>query len=581
MARQEKIILRLLKDGLRNQGSLYAVAVLAMVVSASSSAAVAWVMEKIIDALSAQDDKSYLLVVAFMVVTIFVIKGLASYTQMVFMSRAGNRIVAHQQSQVFDKLIRQGMSYFNAIESSEIIMRVTQGAQACRMLIDIVVQSAVRDTLTLLGLVGVMFYQQPMLSLFALLIGPAALYGIRLILLRVKHIMQSELASLSEIFKVLQESAGGIQVVKIFSLEDQMRDRMDRATRTVERRANAISQLEAVTSPLMETLSGVVIAIVLLMSGYNFFGGEPTSAGQLMSFITALLMAYEPAKRLSRMRVSIEAALVGVRMVFDLLDMPETQLERDDAQPLKPGPGKITMEGVSFYFVEGTNVLRGVNLEFPAGQTSALVGPSGAGKSTILNLAMRMFDPTEGRILVDNQDLQEITLASLRSRISFVSQNTFLFSTTVMENIRYARSEASDEEVIKAAKAGNAHEFIMNLPQQYNTQIGENGAFLSGGQRQRLAIARAILKDSEILFLDEATSALDSHSEMMIQQALERATEGRTVVVIAHRLSTIMNADRVFFVEDGNVVESGTINDLLNRESRFRKLYDAQFGSNS
>ncbi|SPJ25502.1 ABC transporter ATP-binding protein [Palleronia abyssalis] len=574
---QSAAIPRLLKEGLRQQGRLYAIAMAAMIVSAATSAGVAWVMEKIVDALSRPDSRAYVLTVATMVMGIFIVKGMATYVQVVFMSRAGNRIVAHQQSQVFSKLMRQGLSYFNAMESSEIIMRVTQGAQACRRLIDIIVVSAVRDTLTLLALLGVMIYQQPLLSAVSLLVGPVALYGIRRILRKVKEIMESELASMSEIYKVLQEGAGGIQVVKIFSLENTMRDRMDRAVRTVEKRANAISRLEAITSPMMETLSGVVIAGVVVLSAYNIFGGEPTTAGQLMSFVTALLMAYEPAKRLSRMRVSIEASLVGVRMVLDMLDMPDTQIEAPDAAPLAPGPGEVEMAGVRFGYAEDTPILKGVNLVFPAGRISALVGPSGGGKSTLINLAMRMFDPTEGTISIDGQDLRMATLSSIRQRISFVGQTTFLFSTTIRENIRCARFDATDEEVVEAAKAANAHEFIEALSEGYDTPVGENGAFLSGGQRQRLAIARAIVKRSDILFLDEATSALDSHSEALIQDALGRATQGKTVIVIAHRLTTILNADQVFFIEAGQVAESGTIETLLAGPTRFRTLYDAQF----
>ena len=577
LAPRSAAIPRLLKEGFREQGWLYGIAMSAMVVSAASSAGVAWVMEKIVNALSQPDSRGFVLAVAAMVIGIFVIKGLATYVQVVFMSRAGNRIVAHQQSKVFSKLMRQGMSYFNAIESSDIIMRVTQGAQACRKIIDIIVTSAVRDTLTLIGLLGVMVYQQPLLSLVSFVIGPLAFAGIRLILRKVKAIMESELASMSEIYKVLQEGSGGIQVVKIFELEDKMRGRMDQAVETVERRANALSRLEALTSPLMETLSGFVIAGVVVLSAYNVFGGEPTSAGQLMSFVTALLMAYEPAKRLSRMRVSVEAALVGVHMVLDILDMPDTQIDAPDAKPLIAGPGRIDMENVVFGYAEDEQILRGIDLTFPAGQTSALVGPSGGGKSTLVNIAMRMFEPTGGAVSIDGQELSKVTIASIRRRISFVGQNTFLFSTTIRENIRCARLAATDEEVEEAARDANAHEFIQALPRGYDTPVGENGAFLSGGQRQRLAIARAILKQSDILFLDEATSALDSYSEALIQDALARITEGRTVVVIAHRLTTILNADRVFFIEHGEVVESGTIDDLLSGPTRFRALYDKQF----
>ena len=572
------VIARLVRDGFREQGRLYGIAMGAMVLVAGSAAAVAWSMERVVDTLSEPDDRSAVLGVALLVMGIFFVKGAATYVQSVFLARAGNRIVARQQYRVYSKLVGQGVGYFNRTESADIIMRVVQGAQACRALIDIVVVSAVRDLLTLIGLVAVMVYQQPTLSVVSLLVGPIALWGIRVILRRVKAIMEGQLTAFSEIYRVLQESSGGIQVIKIFALEDHMRGRMRDAVRKVERRANSISRLEAATSPIVETLAGFAIAGVILVSAWNALGGEPTTPGQLLSFVTALMMAYEPAKRLSRMRVSIEAALIGVRMVLQILDMPETQAEAEDAKPLRDGPGALEMRGVTFGYGPGGLVVKGVDLVFPAGKTSALVGPSGGGKSTLLNLAMRLYEPRDGQVLLDGQDLAAATLPSVRARMSFVGQNTFLFSSTVRENIRVARPDATDEEVEAAARDANAHGFVSDLPEGYDTPVGENGAFLSGGQRQRLAIARAILKRSDVMLLDEATSALDSHSEAMIQDALSRVTRDKTTVVIAHRLSTILGADLIFFVEDGRVVEQGTLKELLARGGAFKALYDRQFG---
>ena len=575
------VISRLVRDGFREQGHLYGIAIAAMVVVAASSAAVAWVMEWIIDALANPEDRAAVLGVAGTVMAIFVIKGAATYVQAVFLARAGNRIVARQQYKVYSKLVGQGVGYFNRTESADIILRVVQGAQACRTMIDIIVVSFVRDTLTLLGLLAVMIYQQPVLSIVSLLVGPLALWGVRVILRRVKAIMEGQLTAFSDIYRILQESSGGIQIIKVFSLEGRMLGRMDDAVRKVEHRSNAISRLEAATSPIMETLSGLAIAGVILVSAWSVFGGEPTTPGQLMSFVTALLMAYEPAKRLSRMRVSLEAALVGVRMVLGILDMPETQAEAEGARPLEDGPGEIAMREVSFGYDGAPAVIHGVDLVFPAGRTSALVGPSGGGKSTMLNLAMRLYEPTAGRVEIDGQDIAAATLASVRARISFVGQATFLFSASVRDNLRVADPQATDAQVEAAARDANAHEFVETLPDGYDTLVGENGAFLSGGQRQRLAIARAILKRSDIMLLDEATSALDSHSEALIQDALARVTADRTVVVIAHRLSTILTADVIFYVEGGRVVEQGDLATLLATDGAFRKLYDRQFGEAS
>jgi subfamily B ATP-binding cassette protein MsbA len=572
---------RLLSEGLAAQRKLYAVAIVAMFAVAATSAATAWIMEGIVDAMTDSQNRSRVYMVAAMVAGIFTLKGLATYVQVVFLTRGGNRIVATQQARLYQKLLRHGVSFFNVTESSDLLMRVTNSAQAARSLIDLMVTSVVRDFLTLIGLVAVMVYQQPVLSIASLLVGPIAMYGIRILLRRVRIIMEKELASLSEIIKVIQETSAGIRIIKIFALEDRMNARMNAAITQVEQRSNAIARLEAIASPMMETLSGLAIASVVAISALDLLGGQPTTPGQLMSFVTALLMAYEPAKRLSRMRISIESMMVGVRMMFNLLDQPETMVEAPDAKDLVPGPGKVEFREVDFGYRDQRYVIHGLNLVCAPGKTTALVGPSGGGKSTLLNLVMRLYDPSGGSVMIDGQDLRGVTFASLRRKISFVGQDTFLFSTSVMENIRCSRPDATDDEVFAAARTAHAHEFIQDLPKGYATQVGENGAFLSGGQKQRLSIARAILRKSEILLLDEATSALDATSEALIKDALTQVTRGVTTIVIAHRLSTILEADTICVLEAGEVVETGTADELLNRGGAFRKLFDQQFGGSA
>jgi ATP-binding cassette subfamily B protein len=432
--------------------------------------------------------------------------------------------------------------------------------------------------LTLLGLVAVMIYQQPLLSAVSLIVGPIALVGLRMIVNRARSVVAKEMVSLGEILKVMQETAKGIRVIKVFALEERMSERMERAIRAVEDRSNAVIRLQAITSPLMETLSGFAIALVVWISANGVFGGEPTTPGQLMSFVTALLMAYEPAKRLSRMRINVEQHMVGVRIMCGLLDLRETLTEAPDAVDLAPGPGEVAVRNVSFSYQDGQPVLSDVSVVFEAGKTTALVGASGSGKSTLLNIVMRLYDPVEGAVLVDGQDIRGVTFASLRRRMSFVGQDTFLFSTSVIENIRMSRPEASDAEVHAAARAAHAHEFIEMLPQGYATEVGENGAFLSGGQRQRLSLARAILRQGEILLLDEATSALDATSEAHIKEALREVTQGVTTIVIAHRLSTILEADRIVVMDQGRITETGTATELLAVDGTFRELFRKQFG---
>ncbi|PPB81613.1 ATP-binding cassette subfamily B protein [Albidovulum inexpectatum] len=568
---------RLIADGIRSQAGTYGIAIAAMVVVALTSAATAWVMEGIVDAMTDTGNRARVWGVAGLVAVIFTIKGVASYVQAVAMKRAGNRIVARQQLRLYLKMLRQGVAFFDGTESSNLLMRVTNSAQAAREMINLFVTTGVKDVLTLIGLVAVMVYQQPLLSFVALIIGPIAMLILRRLLGKVRAMARAETTSLAEIIRIIQETSGGIRVIKVFGLEDRMIDEMRRAVAQVERRANSIARLEAIPSPLMEMLSGFAIAAVVLISSVDL-GGEPTSAGQLMSFVTALLMAYEPAKRLSRIRIQAENLMTRVQLMFDILDQPDTMLEAPDAVELQPGPGEVRLDHVRFGYRDGRPVIPDLTLTFEPGKTTALVGPSGSGKSTVFNLVMRLYDPDAGAVLIDGQDLRRVTFASLRRRISFVGQDTFLFSTTIMENIRCARPEATDDEVIAAARAAHAHDFIMALPDGYQTQVGERGNFLSGGQRQRISIARTILRDAEILLLDEATSALDASSEAAIRDTLQEITQGRTTIVIAHRLSTILQADRIVVLNDGQIVEYGTAAELLERGGLFRQLYDQQFG---
>ncbi|MEP4879459.1 MAG: ABC transporter ATP-binding protein [Tateyamaria sp.] len=570
--------MRLLRENLRQQAPTYAVAIIAMVVIAITASLTAWLMRDIIDAMMSTGSKSEVYAVAVAIAAVFIVKGVATYVQLVFMGRAGNSIVANLQKRLFERILQHGVSFFSeGGGSSDLLMRVTNSANGARQVINTIVTGFVRDALTLIGLVFVMFYQQPLLSLVCLLAGPIALFGIRRILARVKEIVSAQMGGLSVIIKTVQETSSGIRVVKAFDLEGTMRRRMDGAIKEVQGLSNSIVRLEAATSPLMETLGGLAIASVVALSTIELFGQSGNSAGRLMSFITAVLMAYEPAKRLAKMRVNIEVGMVMASMMYQVLDMPIAMTEKEDAKPLPEGPGRIKLENAGFSYGSGVSIIKDLNLDIEPGTTTAFVGPSGGGKSTIINLILRLYDPTSGAISVDGMDLKEASFTSIRNKISFVGQDTFLFSGTVWENIEMGRQGASEEEIIAAAKTANAHEFIESLDGGYYADVGENGGRLSGGQRQRISIARAILRESPILLMDEATSALDATTEYEVQQALENLSAGRTTIVIAHRLSTILNADRIIVIEDGAIVEDGKLEQLVEQNGIFRKLYDHQF----
>jgi ATP-binding cassette subfamily B protein len=572
-----KTLIRLLTENVRMQARNYTIAMIAMVVIAVTSALTAWIMSDIVNSLMETGNRAQVLGVAAAVAAIFTAKGIATYVQMVWLGKAGNSIVAHQQRKLYASILKHGMSFFSGGNSSDLLMRVTMSAQGARRVIDTIVTGFVRDLLTLIGLIFVMFYQQPYLSLFSLVVGPLALLGVRKILSYVREIMASEMTGQAEIMKIIQETSTGIRVVKAFDLEEKISARMNKAVSSVEKRRNEIRRLEAATSPLMETLAGFAIASVVALSTIEFFSDARTSAGQLMSFITAVLMAYEPAKRLAKMRINIEVGMRMVDMMYQVLDRPIDLAEKPDAVALTKGKGSISFKNVDFRYSDRKSVINDLSVNFEAGKTTALVGPSGGGKSTIMNLIMRLYDPTSGTVEIDGHDLRDVTFFSLREQISFVGQETFLFDGTIRNNIALGRDKATEEQIIAAAQAANAHDFIMEFQKGYDTEVGENGMNLSGGQRQRISIARAILRDSPILLMDEATSALDSGSEYLIKQALERLSTGRTTVVIAHRLSTVLNAHRIIVVEGGRITEQGTLGELLELNGLFKSLYDQQF----
>lgn len=367
----------------------------------------------------------------------------------------------------------------------------------------------------------------------------------------------------------------GIRVVKAFNLEDQMREEMGTSINGLRKLSNRVAQLNAMTSPLMETLGGFAVSLVIMYGGWNVIFRD-TDPGAFFAFITALLMAYEPAKRLARLNVQLQTSLVMTTSLYELLDQPITVEETPDAVKLSVTDGDVLLKNVSFAY-ERIPALDGLTLRAKPKSVTALVGPSGAGKTTIFGLIERFYDPQVGAVLIDGQNIHDVTFESLRSNIALVTQDTFLFDGTVGQNIAYGKPGASEEEIIEAAKNANAHDFIMELPNGYDTPVGSGGTRLSGGQRQRIAIARAMLRDARILLLDEPTSALDAQSEHKVQEALNRLMKNRTTIVIAHRLSTIRSADCIYVMDKGKVVQSGTHEELITEGGLYANLHALQF----
>jgi subfamily B ATP-binding cassette protein MsbA len=573
--RPRVLIRRLLLERGVQHWPQYAVAFVLMAITAASTAAMAYLMKHVINETYVYKNLDGVLLISGITVAIFALKGATTYGHTVILSRIGNRIVKECQRSVFAKLLREGLGFFSERHSTEFVARITAGAAATTQAINLIVVSFGRDLLSLIGLIAVMVWQEPTLSLFSFVVAPPAFFVLRKLVRRVYKIGRSQFQGGAQIIETLQETLQGIRIVKAFTLESVMQKRFDDSINLVEHEANKMARIGARSSPLMETLGGFAIAGAIAYGGYRILQTGATP-GELFSFITAFLLAYEPAKRLARFNIDLNNSLVGVRVLFEVLDSPPTEAADDDKPPLKVTARRIDFNDVSFAYRGDAPVLRGMSFVAEPGKLTALVGPSGGGKSTVFNLLMRFYDAHEGRVEIDGQEVTDVSRRSLREQIAYVGQDTFLFRGTVRENIAFGKPDATEDDIIAAAKGAHAHDFISAFPRGYDTPVGEHGLQLSGGQRQRIAIARALIKDAPIILLDEATAALDSESELAVREAMDLLCAGRTTLAIAHRLHTISHADRIYVVEGGHATESGRHDELLAKGGRYALFYRLQ-----
>ncbi|NQW99992.1 ABC transporter ATP-binding protein [bacterium] len=514
--------------------------------------------------------------VALAIVIVFFIKGACQYGSSVILSKIGNNIVARQQRRIGNHILNQSLAFLVHFPSSDLITRISQAAGSARDVMNLLM-SRVQDVLTAIALLVTMFVVDWRLSCAALLIIAPVIIALSGVIRRIRKIARSSFLGIIQVIAAIQEAIIGNKLIKSYNLEPHMQRRLDEAISAVEKLSNKMAVVSNRTSPIMETMGGIVIAAIVFYGGYrNLIQGQ--NAGSLLAFLTALLLAYEPIKRIAKANVSLHSSLISVQMLYNVLDADHSIPDVPDAPPLRVTQGDISLRDVTFSYRPDQPVLHGVSLVCPGGHVTALVGPSGSGKSTIFNLLERFYRPDSGVVEIDGQDISLHATASLRDQLSLVSQDTFLFADTLRNNIRLARQDATDEEVEDAARAAFAHDFILEQPQGYDTQVGENGGNLSGGQRQRISIARAFLKNAPILLLDEATSALDSESEQQIQLAFDRLMQGRTTIVIAHRFSTIRNARKIHVMENGRLVASGSHQELIsNQRGLYAHLYRLQF----
>jgi ATP-binding cassette, subfamily B, bacterial MsbA len=569
------LVRRLLLDEALGHWRRYALALAMMGIAAGATALGAYLIGTLTNEAYVSRNFHGIVLFGVLAMAVFATKGLATYGAAVLLNYVGNSIVAAKQQQMFDKLLRENIGYFANRHSSEFISRLTTGAAAVSQVINLLISAVGRDLMALVGLSAVMVIQDPVMSIGGFIIAPPAVFFLRKMLRRVRNIARTQFVGGTRIIETMQESLQGMRMVKAFSLEQEMRRRLSLSVDAVERESNKMARVANRAGPLMETLGGVAIALAMIYGGYRGIHGGGTP-GQFVSFLAAFLLAYEPAKRLARLNIDLNNNLVGVRVLYEVIDSPPGEASDDDRPPLKLGAGRLEFTDVHFAYRPGEPVLRGMSFLAQPGRLTALVGPSGAGKSTVFDLILRFYDVESGRILIDGQNIAGVSRHSLRGQIAYVGQIVQLFRGSIRENIAFGKVGASDAEIVAAAKAAHAHDFILGFPAGYDTPVGEHGMQLSGGQRQRIAIARALIKNAPIILLDEPTAALDPESEQNVQEAFAELRKGRTTLVIAHRLSTIMHADCILVVENGLVVEFGRHDELLRKGGRYASFYRLQ-----
>ena len=555
-----------------------ALAVFCIIMASGANLYLPWIIKDMIDKVLSGGNMGMLNFICISIVVVFAFRGFFYYWQSYLVSYIGQRVVADVRAVMFKKFQRMPMAYFDKHQTGETMSYVTNDVAA--------VQSALVDNLIelfteaaiLIGSIILMLYIDWKLTLLTLVTVPMVGYAMKIFGRKIKSAGTLIQEKMADITSLLQESISSIRIVKSFVREEYEIKRFGIENELNFQASLKNAKLTSRLTPTVEFLAALGVTLIVWFGGYEVIHGIMT-AGFLVAFLTYAVNLANPVKRLSRIYGRMQQAMAAIDRIFSVLDLEEPVNSKPDAVTMPPVKGRVTVENVTFSYDGQHNALENVSFDVEPGQMIAFVGPSGAGKSTIANLIPRFYDVTDGAIKIDGFDIRDVTLNSLREQIGIVPQETLLFSTTVMENIRYGRLDATDDEVIAAAKAANADDFIRELPNGYQTQIGERGLSLSGGQRQRMAIARAMLKNPQILILDEATSALDTESEKIVQSALDELMVGRTSFVIAHRLSTIFAADQIFVIDKGRICEHGTHKELLELGGVYAHLYNIQFSN--
>ena len=551
------------------------IAVIASLITASTNGALAVAVKYVLDDIFDAKNYTYLFILPVAVMIIYVAKSSFLFLQNFLMSYIGNKVIEKLRNETFEKMIHLPVKYYAEESTGALMSRITNDINLVQSSIPTII-NMLRAVVTMVGLIGVIIYMNWQLALVAIVLYPIFIYPLSVISRKLRRYSTRGQESMGILTSVLQESFSGIRVVKAFIAENKEQKRFEEANAVTIKYANKSVLAGSLASPLTEALGSVGIAAVLFIGGYQVIHGTVTT-GQFFAFLAALIQIYEPVKLFASSNNALQAAIAAGERVFSMLDEKDEVMENTGTKECNAENKDIEFKQVSFIYKDDIYALKNVSFNVKAGSTVAFVGPSGAGKTTMAHLIPRFYDVTDGHILIDNVDIREYDLYSLRHNISIVSQDAFLFNDTISNNIRYSKENATDEEVKEAARAAYADEFIEKFPEKYDTMCGERGVKLSGGQKQRITIARALLKNPAILILDEATSALDTESERVVQKALDNLMKGRTSFVIAHRLSTILNADMIVVFNKGGVEAIGRHEEIIKTSPTYKKLYEMQF----
>lgn len=568
---RHKHLLSLIKE---NKFRLF-LAMVCMLVIAVASSATAFLVKPVLDDIFFNKDTRMLKIIPVVVVLIYFLRGLGMYGQDYLMNYVGENVIKDLRNILYNRIQDLPIAFFHKEKTGVLMSRITNDVNIIKAMVSTAVTGSLKDSFTIVGLTFVIFYRDWKMALIAFVVLPVAFFPVVEFGRRVRRISTGWQEAMADLNSFLHETFAGNKIVKAFGMESYEKKRFFNKTLDLFKLEMKAVIARSLSSPIMEFLGGLGIAFIIWYGGYKVITGSST-AGTFFSFMAAVLMLYDPVKKLSGLNNAVQQGLAAADRIFDIIEMESDIKERKDPITIKRGPHRVTFEDVFFKY-DNVMVLKDINLDVQAGEVLALVGMSGGGKTSLVNLIPRFYDVTQGAIRIGGVDIRDVSLSSLRDQMAIVTQEPILFNDSVRNNIAYGKRDATEKEIIKAAEAAYAYDFIQNFPNKFDTNIGELGGRLSGGEKQRICIARALLKDAPILILDEATSSLDAEAEMLVQKALENLMKGRTTFVIAHRLSTIDYADRIVVIVNGRVEEEGKQEELISMQGEFFKLYQMQY----